>query len=118
MIIRSPYPDVEVPEISLPGFVLERADERGAAPAVIDGLTGRTLSYRDLAASVRRVAAGLQAHGVARGDVLGLCSPNGPEFVVAYYAAASAGAAITTMNPAATGQEMAAQLAAAGARGW
>ena len=116
MIIRSPYPDVEVPEISLPGFVLERADERGAAPAVIDGLTGRTLSYRDLAASVRRVAAGLQAHGVARGDVLGLCSPNGPEFVVAYYAAASAGAAITTMNPAATGPEMAAQLAAAGAR--
>jgi len=27
----SPYPDVEVPEISLPRFVLGRADERGAA---------------------------------------------------------------------------------------
>jgi acyl-CoA synthetase (AMP-forming)/AMP-acid ligase II len=116
MIIRSPYPDVEVPEISLPGFVLEHADERGAAPAVIDGLTGRTLSYSDLAAAVRRVAAGLAAHGLAKGDVLGLCSPNGPEFVVAYYAAASAGAAITAMNPVATGHEMAAQLAAAGAR--
>ena len=28
---RSPYPDAEVPEIYLPRFVLNRADERGAA---------------------------------------------------------------------------------------
>jgi hypothetical protein len=31
MNTRSPYPDAEVPEISLPRFVLDRADERGAA---------------------------------------------------------------------------------------
>jgi acyl-CoA synthetase (AMP-forming)/AMP-acid ligase II len=116
MIIRSPYPDVEVPEISLPEFVLEHADERGGAPAVIDGFTGRTLSYRDLATQARRVAAGLQAHGVAKGDVLALCSPNGPEFVVTCYAAAWAGAVVTTMNPLATRGEMAAHLAAGGAR--
>ena len=116
MIIRSPYPDVDVPEISLPGFVLEHADTRGAAPAVIDAPTGRTLSYRELNDQVRRVAAGLRARGVAKGDVLALCSPNGPEFVVTYYAAASAGAAITTVNPVATSSEMAAQLTAAGAR--
>jgi hypothetical protein len=30
MSIRSLYPDVEVAEISLPGFARERADERGA----------------------------------------------------------------------------------------
>ena len=82
MIIRSPYPDVDVPEISLPGFVLARADQRGAAPAVIDAPTGRTLSYHELNAQVRRVAAGLRARGVANGDVLALCSPNGPEFVI------------------------------------
>src|SRR6516165_8187034 len=116
MIIRSPYPDVGVPEISLPGFVLARADQRGAAPAVIDAPTGRTLSYRELNDQVRRVAAGLRARGVARGDVLALCSPNGPEFVVTYYAAASAGAVITTVNPVVTTSEMAAQLTAAGAR--
>jgi acyl-CoA synthetase (AMP-forming)/AMP-acid ligase II len=116
MIIRSPYPDVKVPEVSLPEFVLERADERGDAPAVIDGLTGRTLSHRDLATQARRVAAGMHAHGVAKGDVLALCSPNCPEFVVTCYAAAFAGAVITTMNPVATASEMAAQLAAGGAR--
>ena len=116
MIIRSPYPDVDVPEMSLPGFVLEHADARGAAPAVIDAPTGRTLSYRELNSQVRRVAAGLRARGLARGDVLALCAPNGPEFVITYYAAASAGAAITTVNPVATSSEMAAQLTAAGAR--
>jgi acyl-CoA synthetase (AMP-forming)/AMP-acid ligase II len=116
MIIKSPYPAVEVPQTSLPEFVLEHAEERGAASAVIDGVTGRTLSYRDLAAQVRRVAAGLRAHGLAKGDVLALCSPNGPEFVVTYYAAALAGAVVTTVNPVVTGDEMAAQLAAAGAR--
>jgi len=115
-IIRSPYPDVVVPEVSLPAFVLEQAEERGDAPAVIDGLTGRTLTYRDLASAVRRVTAGLQAHGVAKGDVLALCSPNGPEFVITYFAAASAGAVITTMNPAATGHDIVTQLASAGAR--
>ncbi len=31
MNTRSPYPDVEVPEVSLPRFVLDRADEQGAA---------------------------------------------------------------------------------------
>ena len=116
MIIRSPYPDVDVPEISLPEFVLSHADQRGAAPAVIDAPTGRTLSYSELNAQVRRVATGLRARGVAKGDVLAVCSPNGPEFVVTYYAAAFAGAAITTVNPVVTSSEMAAQLAAAGAR--
>jgi hypothetical protein len=31
MNTRSPYPDVEIPDISLPGLVPGRADERGAA---------------------------------------------------------------------------------------
>ena len=31
MNTRSPYPDVKVPEVSLPGFVLDRANEQHAA---------------------------------------------------------------------------------------
>ena len=31
MSIRSPYPDVEAPQIALHGFVRDRADRRGAA---------------------------------------------------------------------------------------
>ncbi len=35
MNTRSPYPDVEVPEISLPRFVPDRADERGTTVPVM-----------------------------------------------------------------------------------
>jgi hypothetical protein len=31
MNTRSPYPDVAITDVSLPGFVPDRADERGAA---------------------------------------------------------------------------------------
>jgi acyl-CoA synthetase (AMP-forming)/AMP-acid ligase II len=110
MVIASPYPDVSVPEQSLTSFVLADADERGDKPAIVDGLTGRTLSYRELAADVRRVGCGLRLRGVRKGDVLGMCCPNSPDFAVAYYAALSVGAIVTTINPMATPAEVAGQL--------
>jgi acyl-CoA synthetase (AMP-forming)/AMP-acid ligase II len=65
---------------------------------------------------VERAAAGLAGAGVAKGDVLALCTPNCPEFAIAYYAAASLGVVITTLNPLTTGPDMAHQLEHAGAR--
>jgi hypothetical protein len=49
MIIRSPYPDVQIPDTALHRFVLARAAELGDKPALIDGPSGRTLSYGRLA---------------------------------------------------------------------
>src|SRR5207247_1665950 len=88
-IIRSSFPDVEIPEVSITEFVLGNAALRGDKPAIIDGPTGRTVSYAQLVDLVRRVAAGLAAHGMSRGDVLGIYSPNVPEYAVAFHAAAS-----------------------------
>jgi acyl-CoA synthetase (AMP-forming)/AMP-acid ligase II len=116
MVIASPYPDVSVPEQSLASFVLAGADDWGDKPAIVDGLTGRTLSYRELAADVRRVGWGLQQRGVRKGDVLAMCCPNSPDFPVAYYAALSVGAVVTTMNPMATAEDVAGQLEHSGAR--
>jgi acyl-CoA synthetase (AMP-forming)/AMP-acid ligase II len=83
MVIRSPFEDVELAAGSLTAYVLANAGTWGDKPALIDGVTGRAMSYRELAAQVRWAAAGLAAHGVAKGDVLALCSPNCPDFVVA-----------------------------------
>ena len=116
MVITSPYPDVSVPEQSLTSFVLADADQRGDKPAIVDGLTGRTLSYRQLAADVRHAGCGLRLRGVRKGDVLAMCCPNSPDFAVAYYAALSVGAIVTTINPMATPAEVAGQLEHAGAR--
>jgi acyl-CoA synthetase (AMP-forming)/AMP-acid ligase II len=116
MVISSPYPDVSVPDESLPAFVLSGAAERGDKPALVDGLSGRTLSYRELAEQVRNVAHGLRRRGVHRGDVLAMCCPNSPDFAVAYYGALSAGAVVTPINPMATPADVAHQLEQSRAR--
>jgi hypothetical protein len=116
MIIQSPYDDVELAPVPLHEYVLAGAAGRADRRALIDGPTGRVLTYAELAGSVRRAAAGLVAHGVAKGDTLALCSPNGPEFAVAYFAALAAGALVTTVNPLAPADDMARQLTHSGAR--
>src|SRR5204863_1363764 len=51
MIFRSPYPDVRVPDVALHRFVLAGAAERADQPALIDGPSGRALTYGQLAAA-------------------------------------------------------------------
>jgi acyl-CoA synthetase (AMP-forming)/AMP-acid ligase II len=116
MIITSPYDDVELAPVPLHEFVLAEAAGHGDRAALIDGSTGRVLTYAQLAGSVRRAAAGLVGHGVAKGDTVALCSPNSPEFAVAYYAALAAGALVTTVNPLALVGDIALQLTHSGAR--
>jgi len=116
MIIQSPYDDVELTPVPLHEYVLAGAAGRGDQAALIDGPTGRVLTYAELADSVRRAAAGLVAHGVAKGDTLALCSPNSPEFAVAYFAALAAGALVTTVNPLAPADDITRQLTHSGAR--
>jgi len=78
VIFRSPHPDITVPDIALHRFVLARATELGDKPALIDGPSGRTLTYAQLGAGVDRVAAGLAQRGFEQDDVLGLFMPNCP----------------------------------------
>jgi acyl-CoA synthetase (AMP-forming)/AMP-acid ligase II len=105
-----------MPARTLTGYVFEHARWWPDKPAVIDGPSGATLRYHELVTAVRRIAAGLVAHGVTKGDVVALCSPNGPEFIIAYFAALAAGATITPVNPMVIGSELARQLRHSGAR--
>ncbi len=107
---------LSVPDVTLPEFVLQEAAARGDAPALIDGPSGRTLTYDQLAAGVDRVAAGLAARGFGRGEVFGILSPNLPEFPVAFHGALRAGGTATTMNPLSTADELAHQLSDSEAR--
>jgi acyl-CoA synthetase (AMP-forming)/AMP-acid ligase II len=116
MVFRSPLPDVDIPDVSLPAFVLERAGALGDKPALIDGPTGRTITYEQLGAGVRRVAAAFAALGLAKGDVVALMAPNVPEYAVAFHGVAAAGGVNTTINSLATEQDVANQLHDSGAR--
>jgi acyl-CoA synthetase (AMP-forming)/AMP-acid ligase II len=116
MPISSPHPDVDIPASPLTSFVLERASELADKPALIDGPSGRELTFAALDDRVRRVAGGLAAGGLGRGDTLALLAPNLPEYAVAFHGAALAGGTVTTINPVYNEEEVAFQLGDAGAR--
>jgi acyl-CoA synthetase (AMP-forming)/AMP-acid ligase II len=111
MIFRGSYPEVSIPEIPLTPFVLSRARELDEKPALIDGATGRVVSYRALEEAVRRVASSLAARGFRKGDVLAIFSPNTVEYPVAFHAVSLLGGVTTTLNPLCTAEEVAKQLA-------
>jgi acyl-CoA synthetase (AMP-forming)/AMP-acid ligase II len=110
MIHRSPLPDVDIPDQALPTYVLYRARELGDKPALIDGPTGRVLTYAALDQGVRALAGGLVGRGFAKGDVLALMAPNLPEYAIVFHGVARAGGVITTINPTYTEREVHHQL--------
>jgi acyl-CoA synthetase (AMP-forming)/AMP-acid ligase II len=115
MVFRSPYPDVQVPDVALAEYVLGGATSHGEKPALIDGASGAVTTYAELSGQVREVAAGLAAAGIGPGDVVGLLAPNSPSWAVAYHAVIALGAIVTPINPVLTAEEIATQLRCAGA---
>jgi acyl-CoA synthetase (AMP-forming)/AMP-acid ligase II len=115
-IIRSPYPDVTIPDLPLPAFVFADAARRATKPALVDGPSGRALTYRELVGGARLVAGGLAARGFQPGEVFAIYCPNLPEYAVAFYGVLLAGGTNTTINPLYTVEELAAQLTDADAR--
>ncbi len=116
MIFRGPYPDVTIPEVSLTDFIFSSTQQIKDKPALIDGPSGRVLTYGQLEDAVRRVAASLAQRGFKKGDVLGIFSVNCPEYGVLFHAVAMLGGINTTLNPLYTAEEAAAQLKNAGAK--
>ena len=115
MIYKSPFPDVQIPDVPLHDYVFEHVDRWADKPALIDGPTDRTLTYAQLLAAARRAAAGLAARGFAKGDVLAIYSPNLPEYAVAFFGVSMAGGTNTTMNPLYTPEDLHRQLNDSGA---
>jgi acyl-CoA synthetase (AMP-forming)/AMP-acid ligase II len=115
MIYRSPFPDVEIPVVSLPTYLFEHTDQWADKPALIDGPTNRTLTYGQLTTAVKRTATGLAARGFSKGDVFAIYSPNIPEYAIAFFGIASAGGVNTTINPTYTAKELRQQLLDSGA---
>ena len=115
MIHTSPLPDVTIPEVPLTAFTLQKAAELADKPALVDGASGRSLTYGQLDDAVRRLAGGLLAAGMAKGEVLAIMAPNVPEYGVVFHGVAMAGGTVTTVNPTYTAGEVHHQLVDAGA---
>jgi acyl-CoA synthetase (AMP-forming)/AMP-acid ligase II len=116
MIFRSLRPGVDIPNLTLTQLALGSAAARASETALVDGPTGRALTYGELLERVRRTAAGLWALGIRPRDVVALYAPNMPEYAVAFHAVASIGAIVLPANPAGTSQDLAFQLTDSGAK--
>lgn len=116
MIFRSPWPDIELPQISVCDSVLGTARLLGDKPAVIEGETGRTLTYQQLVQQSERVAAGLASAGFKPGQPLALVLPNCIEFVLSWYGTLLAGGWVVPIPPLFTPAEMEFEIRDSGAQ--
>ena len=107
---------VTVPDVPLAEHIFSGFAALGNVPALIDGASGRALTYASLPGRVAAAAAGLAAAGVRAGDVVALVLPNSPEYFVAFIAVTSLGAINTTANPQYTASELAHQCVGSGRR--
>ncbi len=101
---------------NLGAFIDELADEMGDAVAANFFEGGETITYREMAAGTRSLAAGLAGLGIAFGDRVGVMLPNIGAFPLTWLALARLGAIMVPINVRYTPREIAYVLDDSGAR--
>jgi len=86
------------------------------AEALVVRHQGYRATYRQLWDETTRTARGLLARGIAKGDRVGIWSPNRYEWVIIQYATARVGAILVNINPAYKASELAHALGQSGTR--
>ncbi len=76
------------------------ADRLPDHEALVSCHQGLRFTYRQLRSACDRLARGLLALGIEKGDRIGIWSPNHAEWVVAQFATAKIGAVLVNINPA------------------
>ena len=87
-------------ELTIPAFLARAVAAGGDREAVVFREQAVRWSWREFAQRVDELAAALLAIGVARGDRVGIWSPNRFEWVVTQFATARIGAVLVNINPA------------------
>ncbi|OJJ58628.1 hypothetical protein ASPSYDRAFT_150917 [Aspergillus sydowii CBS 593.65] len=119
MPVSSQYPSVEIPNIDLWTFLLERKDKPFPDDKVIytDADTRRSYTYKDVKQSAIAFGQGLKSiYDWRKGDVLALYTPNSIDTPVVMYGTLWAGGVVSPSNPAYTVEELAFQLRDSGAK--
>jgi long-chain acyl-CoA synthetase len=74
--------------------------------AIIDAMTGETLTFGELEQAANRGAQALRALGIGQGDTVALMCGNGIAFHIAYWAAQRAGITLVTVSTRLTANEV------------
>jgi long-chain acyl-CoA synthetase len=97
---------------SLPSLLEQAVARFGDRPAI--DFFGKKLTYAELGRRVDRAAVGFQKLGVRHGTRVGLCLPNTPYFIIAYFAVLKAGGIVVNFNPLYVERELVHQIVDSG----
>ncbi|WP_296679687.1 class I adenylate-forming enzyme family protein [Novosphingobium sp.] len=98
---------------SFPGLIQAWGAFRGDAPALYDGTT--SLSWRETAALVERIAARLQADGLERGQAVAILGTSSVAYALVFLAAIRAGGCAAPLTTSASPDQLAGMAADSGA---
>ncbi|MHA2408388.1 MAG: AMP-binding protein, partial [Candidatus Ranarchaeia archaeon] len=73
-------------------------------------MINREITYRELLEQVKKFASFLQQNGVEKGDVVTICLPNCPQYLIAHFGSLLVGAVASGLNPLLSENECAFQL--------
>ncbi len=110
-VVRSRYPDVDIPDMSVTDYVFRTAPDDADRVAIIDGVDGSVWTRTALLDHAQRIAGGLHDRGITTGSTVALMASNGPEFAAVFHAVLLTGATLTPINPTYGVDETAYQLA-------
>ncbi len=85
---------------TIPDTLADIVMRHGSRDAVVLAGERRVLSYSEFARQIDRLAAGLLALSIGKGDRVGIWSPNRLEWVLTQFATARIGAILVNINPA------------------
>lgn len=115
-IVRSPFPDIEVPTVSLYNFVYKDFAKYGSKVALVRGETGREYTFNEIDELTSKFSSSLRRHGFHQGDVLAIVSPNLPEYATVLFGTLAAGGAVCTCNPTYSVDELTYQFQNSGSK--
>ena len=92
------------------------AREHAEREALVEVASGRRWTYAELDRDVDALARGLMAAGIAKGDRVGIWSPNCAEWTIVQFATAKIGAVLVNVNPAYRTHELGYALQQSGLR--
>jgi fatty-acyl-CoA synthase len=87
-------------DLTVPALLARTVARFGARPGLVVRQQKIRWSYAEFAVTVDRLASGLLALGLTKGDRIGIWSPNRFEWVVTQFATARAGLVLVNINPA------------------
>ena len=100
MVIRSPYPNINIPELDILTYLFKNGEDLSEEPLWVNAAdSNKYLSARTGLQWIKRLAIGLDKLGVKKGEVVMIVTPNNIFVPVAYLGVVGSGRIFTGVNP-------------------